>query len=320
MKRNLIATLSDKNYVDQAKQLFSSVYFNAGWKGDHMLLSHNIPEKELKWFKDKGILVKKCKPLYNKKTATAYVLTNLSKFYLFTEDMKKWQNIVYLDADIIVRASLDDLTRVKGFAAVMDLVLPKLYFHIQISKKLFENLKGYDLKSPAFNAGVMTFSTDLIEKDTFSKMKELFEKYGKNINIPDQATLNLFFYQKWKKLPLIYNVYSNSLIIYSIIIGKVHGIILHFTGGRAGNSKTLTSKKHRFYKEWRYNLDRADKIDLSKIPKGEKWSKMQIFAYSLFLESGNFAYRIIGEKIKQKIGFALKKHAPKIHYRLLKHF
>lgn len=51
MKKNLIVTLADKNYIDQAKQLFSSVYFNAGWNGDYMLLAHEISESELRWFK-----------------------------------------------------------------------------------------------------------------------------------------------------------------------------------------------------------------------------------------------------------------------------
>ena len=32
-KKNLLVTLADNNYIDQAKQVFSSVYFNAGWSG-----------------------------------------------------------------------------------------------------------------------------------------------------------------------------------------------------------------------------------------------------------------------------------------------
>ena len=61
MKKDLLVTLADSNYVDQAKQLFSSVYWNAGWRGDYMLLAYNIAERDLKWFRDKGILVKECK-------------------------------------------------------------------------------------------------------------------------------------------------------------------------------------------------------------------------------------------------------------------
>ena len=52
-KKNLLVTLTEKNYIPQAKQLFSSVYWNAGWKGDYMLLAHGIPEKELKWLEKK---------------------------------------------------------------------------------------------------------------------------------------------------------------------------------------------------------------------------------------------------------------------------
>ena len=65
-KKNLLVTLADENYIEQAKQLFSSVYHNSGWKGDYMLLSHEIPESKLKWFRDKGILVKKCESITNR--------------------------------------------------------------------------------------------------------------------------------------------------------------------------------------------------------------------------------------------------------------
>jgi hypothetical protein len=48
---SLIVTIADIKYLDAAKQLFSSIYWNAGWKGDYMLLSLGIPEKELGWRK-----------------------------------------------------------------------------------------------------------------------------------------------------------------------------------------------------------------------------------------------------------------------------
>ena len=86
MKQNLLVTLADKNYIQQARQLFSSVYWNAGWNGDYMLLSHGIPDDELKWFTDKGILVKKCQPLHDKSIGLGYDPIVLDKFYLFTPE------------------------------------------------------------------------------------------------------------------------------------------------------------------------------------------------------------------------------------------
>lgn len=56
----VLITLADENFIEQAKQLFSSVYHNAGWSEDYMLLAHNIPEMKLKWFRERGILIKHC--------------------------------------------------------------------------------------------------------------------------------------------------------------------------------------------------------------------------------------------------------------------
>jgi hypothetical protein len=62
----MLINLADKNHIMQAKQLFSSVYWNSGWNGDYTLLAHDIPEDELAWFPSKGILVKRCRQIYDK--------------------------------------------------------------------------------------------------------------------------------------------------------------------------------------------------------------------------------------------------------------
>ena len=94
LKKNLLVTLADKNYITQAKQLFSSVYWNAGWNGDYMLLTgKETPENKLKWFRKKGILIKKCKLLEKKNVGLQnHPPIVLSKFYLF----KKERNSVFI--------------------------------------------------------------------------------------------------------------------------------------------------------------------------------------------------------------------------------
>ena len=116
--RNLLVTLADNNYIENAKQLFSSVYHNSGWKGDYMLLVYEVPEKKLDWFRDKGIIVKRCPKIAKRRVWKNYFPNSvLSKFYLFTSYFQKWDRVIFLDGDIIVRSSLNKLARVNGFAA-----------------------------------------------------------------------------------------------------------------------------------------------------------------------------------------------------------
>jgi len=323
-KRNLLVTLADRNYIQQAKQLFSSVYWNAGWKGDYMLLSHEIPEKELKWFRNKGILVRKCKPLEKNKISGGFPPTLLNKFYLFTPEFKKWKNIVYLDADIIVRASLDRLTKVKGFGAVLDLGLLKIAKNInQRNKKLFlEIQKNYQLNTQSFNAGVLIFNTDIISKNSFTELRRLFKKYSQISIWAEQAVFNLYFYKKWKRLPLVYDV----LVSYLSYVKNLKGIILHFVG--FGNKKPWDIT-NSFYEEWKSNLERAELIDLKNIPKGKKWSKFCIYWYSLYLWIKRYISILFYRKIFfyitynlnrfiGKFGIFLKKHNPKLYHKLKK--
>lgn len=279
VKKDLVATLADENYIEQAKQLFSSVYCNAGWQGDFILLSHAIPEKKLEWFRDKGILIKKCKPLLNLEISTC---SHFSKLYLFATEFKKWKNIIFLDADIIVRASLDKLLEIKGIAAVKDIQQNLKGEFIKITKKnkfLFKELKkDYNLKEKAFNTGLMAFSTDIIKKDTFLKLKRLLEEYN---SVLDQPILNLFFYKKWIELPLIYNFspYNTTFPFFNKNKTKVKGIILHFWG-----ALKPWNKKSPFYKEWKKNFKKAELINLKNPPEGKKLTDKEIKKYSRMLK------------------------------------
>jgi len=117
MKRNLLVTTADENYIDAAKQFFASAYFNSGWQGDYMLLSCGINEKKLQWFKDRGIFVKKCEPLAPVGYKNRWAASNINKIYLFQEEMKHWGKVLFFDADTIIRASLDGLLRVKSIVS-----------------------------------------------------------------------------------------------------------------------------------------------------------------------------------------------------------
>lgn len=298
MKSSVVVTLADSAYITKAKQLFSSVYFNAGWKGDYLLLAHNISNKNLTWFTKKGIVVKKCEPLFHGKVGRySPVLT--SKIYLFTEDMKKWKKVIYLDTDIIVRASLDKLLEIEGYAAVPEFDRKRLVDQFLLTKKsdkekmkkILKQLgKDYNLNSLSFNAGVIVFSTDAIKHDTFSNMKKLIRMCGGISAYGDQAMQNLYFYHTWKKLPQAYNLNPDFLIDhFNIKPGNIKGIILHFIA--IGEEHKPWHTKNYFYSEWKENVKKADLIDTRKIlaPR-EVWSEIDIKLYTLYLKIKYYFY------------------------------
>jgi lipopolysaccharide biosynthesis glycosyltransferase len=332
MKKDLLVTLADKNYMDQAKQLFSSVYWNAGWRGDYMLLAHEIPDEKLKWFRDKGILIKKCSPICDKKLLDWSTAT-WSKFYLFTPEFKKWKNIIFLDAAIIVRASLDELTKINGFAARYGAKLGKEFIKPRFMSKntkfkainieLFDELrKNYNLKEQGFNAGVMVFNTDVLKDETFAELKRLTKLYGKIRRFRDQPILNLFFYKKFTPLPYVYNCNIDySIYVRCIKPEKIKGIILHFIDR---NKPWLP--KNPFYKEWKNNLCKAELIDLNKIPPPrERWTEEDIKKYCQYLGKRRRKYiilkyviwvnLIIGRAIGV-VGIFLKHNFPKLYYKI----
>ncbi|MDD4215580.1 MAG: glycosyltransferase [Bacteroidales bacterium] len=287
-KRNLLVTLADKNYIQQAKQLFSSVYWNAGWNGEYMLLAHEIPDEELAWFKDKGILIKKCTPLRNYNIGKGHSPVVLDKFYLFTTDFKGWKHIVFLDSDIIVKGSLDYLIKIKGFGAANSTI--NLGRQFSPENMLYDEIKrDYNIHIRSFNSGVISFPTDIINDDLFDKLTGLYTKF-ESIAFSDESILNLYYYKKWIKIPRVFNnLYITFFLLYSAYFYKTRSVVFHFMGNYI-NEKYLDAYKpwdtrNPFYKEWLSNLERAEQMDLSIIRKTGSWWYLKIKLYSFLINT-----------------------------------
>jgi lipopolysaccharide biosynthesis glycosyltransferase len=345
-RRNLLVTLADKNYIQQAKQLFSSVYWNAGWEGDYLLLAHEIPDEELQWFTDKGILIKKCNPLRNKvneldqtvfeNESGGFINIVLDKFYVFSSEFKKWKSIIFIDSDIIVRGSLERLTKIRGFGAVDSTTKLSRQFSVEIN--LHNEIKTkYIAHKKSFNTGLFVLSTDIIHEDTLYKLIGLYDKYENIALFNEEAILNLFFYKNWVKIPRVFNLYISVFILRKIRIYKTPAIILHFI--KLINYERIRPwyPENPFYSEWISNLERAEFIDLNRIPEGKKWKSLKIYYYSLVNNFLIFYVNHIDESVqnirkdikKTRInivkypdrmigltGILIKKLSPRLYYKI----
>ena len=273
MKRNVLVTLADVGHIDQAKQLFSSVYWNAAWDGDYLLLSHGIPEDKLAWFREKGIFVYECGSLDDKRPEDVYPTTVFSKFYIFKDYFKKWQKVIFLDADIIVTYSLDELTKTTGFSAKSDFESDlnhqvNLCYNYEINDRTWidrslERLRQkYDLNSISFNSGVMVFDTDLITNDSFSELTYLLKEYRDILNFGDQLALNLFMYKRWTRIDDSYNAFPlDKKTRHAFFKEGVIMPVLHFLGP---NNKPW-QKGSEFLEMWNSNLSKAEQMNLKKV-------------------------------------------------------
>lgn len=234
-----------------------------------MLLAYQIPPKQLQWFSAKGILVRRCDQVIAKGRGV-YPPVVYNKCFMFMPEFKQWDNVLYLDADIIVRASIDRLGNVKGFHAVEDLsALEKQ------SKNNYLNLRG-----KAFCTGVMAFSTDIIRQDTCLRLEGLC-KETKDISVfGEQLAFNLFFYKRWRRLPILYGTFMCTQRHKS---GCVKGVILHFA-----SCEKPWDPESFFYAEWAHNLAKADLMDLLRPCAGEAWGGLLRMFYSLCLHYNCF--------------------------------
>lgn len=341
MKRNLLVTFADKNYLDQAKQLFSSAHFRGGWDGDYMVISPDVTEEQKEWFDKKGIIVKRFSNPVKEINLDKFPGTLYSIFYLFTEEFKKWSHVIYFDVDVLIRDRFDELLKVKTFAASEDILSQKLKYqfkkrnvinqeyspskHLGITDQEYKTKKAslerkYNLNKKMFSAGIFVINTDIITKNTFNELLGLAKDFGKISHAPPQGEINLLFYQKWERLPFAYNVYPyywNKF--YNLSFDEIDGIFLHF----AATLKPW-DKNNYYYSEWKENYEKADSIDLSRpIKIHKKWNDEAILELDkkikkIHLTKGALLlsiHRILGES-----GILLKKINPGLYFALKKFF
>ncbi len=294
-KDSVLVTLANRAFLDQAKQLFSSAYWNGGWKGDYLLLAHeDVPEEDLVWFRKKGIEVFMCRALTEKPIAGAkHPSVVLDKFYLFTPYFKQWNRVIFLDADIIVRASIERLANPKDALLATSANGTSLRDEFIKQKRengrLFKELKKtYRLAGKAFNSGVMAFRTKIIREDAFDTLLNLYNRFGGLNRYGEEATFNLYFYKNWDMLPMLYNMYPHRAYYhFGIPHEELRGIIIHFV---YENIEKPWIKSSPFYEEWNVNFQKADEIDISRPQSPAKtWTMREERAYLRKLSKGGIS-------------------------------
>ncbi len=289
MNETVVVTLADEKHLRYAKQLFASVWLNSGLKADYLLLACNVPESKTKWFIKRGIRVKQCLPLVNHvdKKSLAYSC----KVYLFHNFIKKWKRVIYLDTDILISSSLEDFYDCKGFCACAELDEQTIGDQLKnsfnqtgvvntISKKI--GLK-IDLKTKAFNVGVIVFETSIINKSTFRKVAEIQKIGFKEFKYLEQAAFNFYFYKKWTKLPRIYNLQPlHYMDKYKFKKENIVAPVLHFAGYTPNNKPW--NANNPYYSEWKYNLRESETIDFGSFnPAWVNYSYLYILFSELYL-------------------------------------
>ncbi len=327
-KRNLIVTLANDVYADQARQLFASAYLQAGWSGDYLLLAQDLSDKNINSFKNKGVKIYKTKLLDTDPSLGGYQPIVLSKFYLFKEYFKKWDTIIFLDADIIINGSLQELTNLSGFNAPKAEGF-KLRNELISDKQILQKLElttNHDLKQAAFTTGILVFKTDLIQPDTFNNLFALYQKNKSALQFSEESTLNLFFYKQWQQLPVIYN-FNPSYMLWNYNIKPKNNlpIIYHFFC-----FKKPWEKNNDFHQVWLDNLASFEKINFnSPARQAAAINPEELSQYLDYLKrkriraplfrAGKLLFKIFIASFDRRLGLLglyLKKTNPKLYQKI----
>jgi lipopolysaccharide biosynthesis glycosyltransferase len=167
---------------------------------------------------------------------------------------KDIHKILYLDSDLMVRQSLNDLWNTDltghGLAAVTDL-----------GEKLRAEELGLPVGSKYFNSGVLLVNLEFWRQhDAYKKLITFIRKSPEQLKYWDQDALNVTFANRWIELPLRWNVQHDVDNDYGIPAPA----IAHFCGEikpwhRATYRIEREYRKYRGKTPWpRYKPNRRD--------------------------------------------------------------
>jgi hypothetical protein len=272
----VLAVLADEGYLDPARQILANVHFDAGWRGDLLLLAEDVPEPKLAPFRERGVLVHRISRWHPEPRIGNRSSTLLSKFQLFTPFFRRWRNVVYVDSDMLFDASLERLARVRGLWAVSDRHdLAWQFGGGAADPEAWRELCArFDPSAEAFNTGLLAFSTDLIGDDALDALHGLFRRYGRMQVNADQSLLNLHFYRRWQRLPDFWAAMRNMPARhFGVPKDRFRVIGRHFPGRPA-----LWDPAHPQHERWRSNLARFDTLDARRPqPPRAAWSGFEIW-------------------------------------------
>lgn len=264
--RSVLVTLADEGYLNQAKQIFSSAYFFGEWRGDCLLLAFDVPEEKLSWFRSRGIFVFAAQPFNQDYERKAQIL--FSKLELFKTYFKRWDKVIYLDTDMIIRRSLRGLLNYDGLCGVQGVRKATVRDRIPLpkpnepedKKRLYKELESqYFLDGPGINGGLYLINTNLIQDKTYKQLCDFVIKYRSLFNGYDECVICTLFSQNLRLLPLSYNVYIR---LYGMNHpDKAKGTILHFVDSACTNPWDTQSP---FHLQWTSNLERSEELDFQK--------------------------------------------------------
>jgi hypothetical protein len=296
---DVLVTVADKAHLRAAKQLFSSVYHNSGWKGSYCLVTDEGESIEHEWFRCRGAQVVQL-PLpiagedwFERGFEPWNGPASALKLHLFGPYFRSFRRVVYLDSDIIVRGSLDGLLRTHRFVAAPDTTHSIAFCFRYQTRHLKDQNRVYDLSGRSFNSGVFAFTPETLSRDAFDELVSLHNRHKEYNLSTDQGVLNLYFYGVWKRLHKRYNVlqfYSNIRRIRRCGRHTYLGTVLHF----AGPDKPW-NEGNAFYSEWMRNLEAADRIrDLARpVPPSLGPTRMEEFRFLLHCFSSELMVTVL---------------------------
>lgn len=247
--KKVLVIISDKNYLEHAKSLFYNAKKDGKWDGDFCLIANNLEGYDLSDFEKFGvnILHRRCDNKFR---------INL---HIFDVYFKKWDYMVYMDCDFMVFKDLNFFLN-KYDISSNNLLVDKEPFKIHEylcqgwnindkNNKLSELNEKYDLNKFGFNAGFISFNTNLINDNTLNDLFKLEEEI-KEVNnhiIPtgsDQPIFNLYFTD--------INYVENNDVCYCGLISE-NTTAAHFCGGgRPWDRNEFSQLFNKTYKE-KYN-------------------------------------------------------------------
>lgn len=255
MTRNInISFVTDDNYFNYMIIAIDSIISNnlSGSNLSFYILDAGIDKENINKFKLKYKDIKFNFIEINSEDVSSFdIKTHVSKAAfakIYMPELLKIDKVIYLDCDLILNEDISNLWCEFEDGIALKAVWNPFYNYDN-------EYLGIDDTKKTFNSGVMLMDLNIMrEYKSSHQLKQFLCNYNKKTKLHDQAAFNAVFKNKWKELPLKWNVQVSMLCNTYKKLGLEknmyfnlykHPGIIHFTS----NSKPWQLRNSHPYKK-----------------------------------------------------------------------
>ncbi|TVQ78313.1 MAG: hypothetical protein EA358_05235 [Flavobacteriales bacterium] len=282
MSTNALVFLANEQYAPYVKQMVYSARSHGCWSEDIVLLAWDLADAS--WFERRGVFVI---PVgaddFQFGDLPSSSAVYFAKIILFHPKFSRWDKLIYLDVDMIIRKDIRHLLTYENFAAADDCFRYPVIHQMAPRNSDWSQaaingiMTSRELWAVSFNSGMMVIPKKMLSQELFADLCRQTAAYWRECAYYDQGVLNMVLNSQRDRVPYVYNDYyfSEHFNRRGLLrrLSDRHAVILHII-----HPTKPWDPRNPYHAEWSARMNKSEATETYQVDGVEpsRWGMMLV--------------------------------------------